>query len=314
MSQIVRTKTGNATSGLALTLTYDEGTPLNAANGHVLILRSQCGSSLDPAPATPAGWTAVGTPVIATSGGFTVRLDYFRARGNDTINSVTVAATTSTARHGTLHAIDGITADAFEIAGSFVSSVSNATVTTRSVTVAAASVGSVVNLAALAHGSTAGGTGFAWSDGSAGFGGTSSSSQFSSRYENQASPAANTYTVTWTTAGLAAMGALAFGGVSSGPTIVHADYDAVAVADFRASVSNAGGTLTHAISPTTNVTEPSEGLFIIAQTSSAQFFTVTTTDSAGGTPPTTALTIAASANGGTGLEILTMNGGVLDPL
>lgn len=314
MTTVVRTKALNGSSGASLTITYDEGTALDSSHGHVAIIRSQAGSSIDPTPATPSGWTAIGTPVVATSGGFTVRLDFFRRLGDGTVNSITLAAATSVTRNGVLHGLDGITQAAFENATSFQSSTSNSSVATRSVTIPAAALSNTVNLVAVATSGVAGGTGFAWNDGTAAFGGTSSSSSMSSRYENVAASAANTYTATWTTAGLAVMGGLSFGGAAGGPTVARTDYDVVAVRDFRASASNAGGTMSHSISPTTNTYELSEGLFAIFLTNTTQSFTVTHTDSAGGTPPTTSFTVPAASSGGSGLEMLLKQGGVLTPL
>lgn len=316
MSLIVRTKTGSAASGAAMTITYDETAALDATHGHVLILRSQAGSSVDPVPTTPTGFVQARTPVIATSGGFTVRIDYFRARGNGTINSVSVAANTSVTRHGVLHAIDGITADDLGIANA-AEHTTNANVTTRTITIAASTKSNVVDLAAVATSGTNGSTsGFAWTGDPVtgnGFPGTGSTNTFASRYTHVGAPAARTFTTTWTTAGLAVMSGIQVGGSTPAPTISRTDYDAVSIRDFRASTPTSGNTLTHTISPTTNVAEPNDGLFIIFQTEATQYFTVTSSDSGGGSVDT-ALTIPPHNAAISGLEILIKEGGALTPL
>lgn len=321
MSSIVRTKIGTAASGAALTITYDESTALSNAYGHVLILESHTTTAAtDPLPSSVIttlegnGWYPVPlSSAVSTNGNNVVRIDHFRQRGNGTVNSVTIPATTSVIRRGVLHALDAITENDFAHTATTSTSSSNS-LTSRSVTIPAAAVGGVVTLVGVGLTGSAGGTsGFTWNRGTAGFGGTSSSSGFSSRYEVVDPPAATTYTATWTTTGsVSAMSGVTYGGAAGAPTIVHTDYVEVTVLDFRASASTSGGTLTHSISPTTGVTEPEEGLFIVDMTSEVQYVTVTSTDSIGGVEPVvTNITVPALDNGGSGLEELILVDGVL---
>lgn len=317
MSVQVRHKFASAGAGTQLTATYDETTPLDANHGHVLLVRSQAGSSVVVnAPPTPAGFTPIFTPTIAQSGAFTVREDWFRARGNGTINSAVVTATASIVRHASLWAIDGVTKDDFENTATFVSATGSTNVTSRTITIPAASVSNVVNLVGLAlsagNGST---TGFSWVEDGAtvAFAGSSSTSTFSTRHENVGSPSAQTYaTNPWTTAGLAALSGASFGGSVPAPVIQFTEYDTVAVRDFRGSTSSSGA-VTHSISPTTNTFEPEEGLFLIYQTNAVQYFTVTST-APSATPVNTAITIPAYPSDASGLEILIKEGGALTPL
>lgn len=324
MSTITRLKTNSAAAGAALTITYDEPTPPSAAFGHVLVFESHtntASTTLLPQAAVidvleAAGWHHVTDPGFeSVNGNARVRTDHFTHRGDGAINGVTIPATANVTRRGTLHTLDAINTDLFhhDVVASFSSS---NTITSRSVDMPAAAVGGAVTILAVGISGSAGGTspqGFVWNRGTAGFGGTSSSSGFSSRYEVVNPPAATTYSVTWTSPGsVSSLVGVTYGGVASVPTIVHTDLDEIAVRDFRTSASTSGGTLTHTISPTTGVTEPQDGLFFIAMTDQVQYFTVTSTDSTSGVAPVvTNLTIPALDTGGTGLEELIMVGGVL---
>lgn len=319
MSTVVQVATQSGTSGAATTATLaNAGSFFTSGYGLIAVVRSQAGSSINPAPATPSGWTLVGAHASSQSGTFTVTVSIFARRGDGTVNSITVAAGTSTTRLIGLSAIDGVGADTF---WQNYTSVGNATsVTTRSITVAAPNVGNTVVIAGTGlSGTTGAAAGFGWTvngttyTSGAIFGGTSTTSSFTNRYYTLGTAASTTLATTWTTSGLAAMAGAAFGGASAPPTISHTDTPNVCVINATASASNSGGTLTHALTPSTNVSEIQEGLFLVTQTDVAQFLTLTTTDSTSGvTPVTTDITVPAAAAGDTGLEIMVMVAGALE--
>ncbi len=312
MSTVVRAKGGQTTNpGDVLTITYDQGTALDNTYGHVLVLRSRAGSSLDPTPATPSGWTLAGS-AVAVNGVFTARADIFCRLGDSSVNSVTIAGSDSTLRSGALHAITGITGTPFW--HNVTTDQTSGNRTSIGVTVPTASLPNTVYIAAVSLSGTAGGSGFAWTPSglSSAFDGSSSSSSFADRFLAVAAPAAQAFTATWTTSGIGVGIGAWFGGSAAAPTVSGSTTANQSVVDYRNSASNAGGTLSFDLQPSDNVTNLATGLFAIQQVESTQSLTLTISDSASGVSPVEVDIDVAAAGDSEGLIIEQYDGSAWD--
>jgi hypothetical protein len=182
--------------------TYTETTPLGNTYGHVAVIRRQCGSSLDPVPTTPSGWTFIG----GTDSGGTTRTGqyWYRARGNGVINGVTFTGTNAATSSTTaIFAVDDVKEDTFVGTTDFDGGTTGTSVTLGPLSTPEAD--STV-LAMVALGGTAGSnatqTGFTWSGLSLQSGGSATSTTSWARSTFATAGTSVSGTATWVTSGV----------------------------------------------------------------------------------------------------------------
>lgn len=253
-------------------------------------MRSYPGSSgVDATPPTPSGWTYAGG-LVSTAGSFKVREDIFYQRGSGATPSVTFSATTSVARSAIMFAVDGISRNAF--VETVVTAASNGNATTLTVNLSASAYTNALAIAALGVGGTFGGSGTTWNQGTAVIAGGAAGNH-AVQMLSVATPAAESMVASWTTAGNSALLGLFIGGSSAtNPTAVVAQNSNATVVDMTSSTAGAGGALSYSISPTTNTSQPTTGLFVISRTTTDQSFTITTSESGGGSATSNIVVLA----------------------
>ena len=89
------------------------------------------------------------------------------------------------------------------------------------------------------------------------------------------------------------------------PTIVHTEDPGICVVDARSSTAGDATSLTYSLAPTTGVTEPVDGLFLVEQQTTDVVYTLTVTQSGSGYTDTLTVPAVGAAEGGTFRRIWT---------
>lgn len=203
-----------------------------SGSGVLLVVRSYAGSSTDPTPPTPSGWTLIGSASSASST-FRVVEAIFARDGDGTTCAVTFAAATNVTRYTTgLEVAGGIVPGAWW--GAPVTAFGASSVTSRTLTIGPTPSSSLL-LASVGTSGTFGGT-VAWSGATALLAGGQFGSHAIARAAGSESGA--TITGTWATSTLAAAVAIRIGGGVSGVTSAQAPGVAVSPASCVATATS----------------------------------------------------------------------------
>lgn len=199
--------TVSTTASLTLTLPNTTAANVTAARGMVVAIMATISGSLDPARATPAGWSLHGPPATDNSGGTTkTGLWFYKRRGDGTTNSVTFTGTnTPSVQRGRIWLVDDVDSAEFLEPWANTDAAGTLSGTSLSVGPKGSTRAGAIGLGAVAMPSAAGGTGVAWSTNWTAAGSGSGTTMNTAVRTFSAADEFTTPQATWTTAGVARM-------------------------------------------------------------------------------------------------------------